>query len=120
MNRGDVEAVVARHKGKKAICAIGRGSFFNPSYLRGHFDAHRLLFSSFDSRGRWQVFEVWSDGSAECQGTLLQVRAGRSQPLRHSRSSSLLPSSQSVNRSSRGSQWRVSPTRPTSRTMLTR
>ena len=32
---GHLPEVVARYKGKKAICAICRDAFFNPSYLRG-------------------------------------------------------------------------------------
>ena len=32
---GNIEEIVARYKGKKAICAICRDSFFNPAHLRG-------------------------------------------------------------------------------------
>lgn len=32
---GHLPEVVARYKGKKAICVIGRDAFFNPSHLRG-------------------------------------------------------------------------------------
>lgn len=90
---GDLPEVVARYKGNKAICAICRDAFFNPSHLRGMEDflvdmienprlVHELIeiTSSYDLRVTEKMIEagvdvvIFGDDYADKNGPMMSPR----------------------------------------------